>query len=88
MEAKVICDGMLNNGDMKWLPLYHVSARNGQALSLLLMAETLDEAFTLRDPARMVVTFIEQWQQHLPGLALTMAHLIFGAARSHLCLAC
>ena len=44
-------------------PLHIASARTGQALARLVQAQTLDDAFSLRDPPRMVLRFLEQQQQ-------------------------
>ena len=44
----------------QYFPLHYASARNGQSLARLVSASTLDDAFTLRDPPRMVLRFLEQ----------------------------
>ena len=96
-QALAICDSLLlhklETETTPWpvrrleesLPLHYAAARNGQALSRILLAATLDDAFTLRDPSRMTVKFLErQQQQHhhhqvATSLALMAAQLNMGA---------
>jgi hypothetical protein len=104
-QALAICDSLLLHEEEtettpggpvrlleESLPLHYAAARNGQALSRILLAATLDDAFSLRDPSRMTIKFLErqqqQQQQHhgthhhqmATSLALVAAQLNLGAA--------
>eukprot|EP00527_Entomoneis_sp_CCMP2396_P009416 CAMPEP_0198138582 /NCGR_PEP_ID=MMETSP1443-20131203/1965_1 /TAXON_ID=186043 /ORGANISM="Entomoneis sp., Strain CCMP2396" /LENGTH=479 /DNA_ID=CAMNT_0043800409 /DNA_START=179 /DNA_END=1615 /DNA_ORIENTATION=- len=79
-ESAAICLEMLKNAEMKHLPMHHAAARNGQALSRLVLTETLDDALTLRDPSRMVIKFLEQQQEEQSPLLLPIAYLNYGSA--------
>jgi len=60
--------------------LHYASARTGQAITRLSSCQTLDDAFSVRDPARMVVKFLEG--QYNTPLASATAQLNFGIAEA------
>jgi tetratricopeptide (TPR) repeat protein len=68
-QAKLICDELLEQPAMEALPLHYASARTGQALARLLSLETLDDAFSVRDPSRMAVKTLEQYRPAFLPLA-------------------
>lgn len=76
VSAKAICDEMLDQ------PLpdyqYEYAARTGHAINRLLLVESLDDVYSVRDPFRMVVKSLEG----MPSHALAMAQLNFGAAEA------
>ena len=72
-----ICERLV---DETQSPLHHGAARTGQAVARLLALETLDDAFSVRDPARMVVKAVERY--HGAALPLVAAQLNVGVAEA------
>ena len=75
--CQAACQEIIDHPQNHQSPLHFAAARNGQALARLLAAETLDEAFSLRDSSRMVLRLLEQStpQHRLPWI---LAQLNYG----------
>lgn len=78
-EAFECCDDLLETDELQELPLHYASALTGSGLAKLLTCETLDDAFTVRDPFRMAVKCLEMYSNQL-GPALIAANLNLGVA--------
>jgi tetratricopeptide (TPR) repeat protein len=97
-DAKYVCEAVLEldheDGRIDGLnPIHAAAARTGQALSQLLLAsDTLDDAFTIRDPFRMALRTLELGVGTLGSPAsgaaptfysyLALAHLNYGIAEA------
>jgi hypothetical protein len=82
-DAKEICDGLLSdnaNPVMERSPLHYASARTGQAITRLCLAETLDDVFSVRDPFNMAVQFLKDYPAVTAGR--TAAQLNLGVAEA------
>lgn len=80
VEAKSECESLLKERNLERFPLHEACFRSGQALAQLCLAESLDDAFALRDPARMVVKAIEPYQS--APLPLAVAEMNYGTAEA------
>jgi tetratricopeptide (TPR) repeat protein len=82
-DAKAICDGLLEdnaNPVMERSPLHYASARTGQAITRLCLAESLDDVFSMKDPFNMTVQFLKDYPALTAGR--TVAQLNLGAAEA------
>lgn len=82
-DAKAICDGLLDdnaNPVMDRSPLHYASARMGQAITRLCLAEKLDDVFSVRDPFNMTVQFLKDYPAATAGR--TAAQLNLGVAEA------
>jgi tetratricopeptide (TPR) repeat protein len=82
-SAKEICDGLLDdnaNPVIARSPLHYASARTGQAITRLCLAENLDDVFSVRDPFRMTVQFLKDYPAATAGR--TVAQLNLGVAEA------
>lgn len=64
----------------KHFAAYYASARTGQACARLCRAATLDDAFSVRDPFRMTVKYLEN--NHMPARMVAAAYLNMGIAEA------
>lgn len=81
VESGSICSNLLENESLlaSLPPIHAASARTGQAISRICsMEETLDDAFSVRDPFRMVVKSLER----VPSIGLALAQLNMGTAEA------
>jgi len=77
--SESICNAALESDVIESLsPLYEASLRNGYGLCRLLCMDTVDDAYSVRDPFRGILKSLER----MPTLALAMAQLNFGTAEA------
>jgi tetratricopeptide (TPR) repeat protein len=72
-EAKKLSEHALTQKE------FEMTARTGQAMSRLLLVQTLDDVFSVKDPFRMVVKALER---RPPSYDLVTAHLNLGVAEA------
>jgi len=78
-EAEKVCVQLLDIDHVQDLPLQYASALTGYGLSKLVQCDSLDDAFTVRDPLRMAVKYLERFPGQY-GLPLIAAKLNLGVA--------
>jgi tetratricopeptide (TPR) repeat protein len=83
-EAESICAAMLQNEKLlaSLSPLHAASARTGQAISRLCLADSRDDIFSVRDPFQMVVKSLERSVSGNDAHALALAQLNLGTAEA------
>lgn len=75
-QGKQECDNLLEGTVSFYSPYQELSALTGHAINRLMLVDTLDDVFSVRDPFRMVVKQLEG----TPSLGLALSLLNFGVA--------